>query len=186
MACGASESSDIPDAPLNTSEAVPQTREREASVNPKQMLALLGAAVLAAGSFLDWVTIDSAFGSLGVKGMEGDGKLTLAAGGLSLVLFVLKSRGAAILGSLVAAAGGAVAIYNFSNVQRKLDDISSEFARATVGIGIYVCIAGAALALIGGLAWADEQSPKRGATRAGGVPLRSGSPLPPPPPPPSV
>ena len=45
-------------------------------LNPKQLVAVIGAVMVVIGSFLDWVRVTTGFGDIGVGGMEGDGKLT--------------------------------------------------------------------------------------------------------------
>jgi hypothetical protein len=155
-------------------------------MNPKQLVAIGGAALLILGSFLEWGSVDTVFGSIGVNGMEGDGKLTLVAGGIALLLFAaVKHRNAAIVGSIFAGIGGAIALYDFGNISSKVSDVSEAsngLARASVGVGLYLCLVGAAVAVVAGIMWAVDLG-KQPAASVRPV-STTGSPLPPPPPPP--
>lgn len=165
-------------------------------MNPKQLGAVAGASLLIVGSLLDWVTVQTVFGSIGVGGMDGDGPITLIVGIIALGLFLaVKKRAAAITASVFCAIGGAVAVYDFINVKDEASNVSNEFARASVGIGLYVCIIGAGLGLVAGILWSNDLKASEAASvptttvappfsaAPPAPPAPSGSPLPPPPPP---
>lgn len=115
-------------------------------MNQTRTVSLVGAALLALGSLLDWATVKTIFGEIGVAGTEGDGVLTLVAAGLALVLFLASKPKA---GAVVALLGTAVAIYDFANLTSTFAG-SSDGASASVGIGLYLCVIGGAAASIAG------------------------------------
>ncbi len=112
--------------------------------------ALVGAAVALAGSFLPWVSVISAFGSIDVGGFDaGDGKITagaaLAAGLLGYLGLTTRDNRQVLAALVAALVGLGVAIYDFVNVGSKVSSVNSEYARASVGYGLYACLAGFAI-----------------------------------------
>ena len=107
-------------------------------------IGLAGAAVAVIGAFLPWVSVASAFGSLGVNGIEGDGKITagLAAVGGALLWsgWAKRKLGSVIATIVVAAIAGAVTLYDWTKMSGKVRDLndSSDFVRASIGLGFYV------------------------------------------------
>jgi len=124
-----------------------------------QMVAALGALAIVIGSFMDWAKVQTILGSLSVSGFDaGDGKLTAAIGGVALLLFVFAAnRSKAIVAAILGAAAFGIGLYDYNNLTKKLGDVNdSDFARASVGIGLYLVIGGGALAFGAGLAWRKE------------------------------
>ena len=126
-------------------------------LNPKQLVAVIGAVMVVIGSFLDWVTVTTGFGDIGVGGMEGDGKLTVAFGGLALLallaLLLKPTSGGATLALILLLIAGVVLAIGYSNVSDSVNSVESDIARASVGIGLYVGVVGAVLGVIGSIAW---------------------------------
>ena len=119
------------------------------------VLATIGGGAVALGSLLPWATFTAPFiGQLEVAGTQGDGKATLALGAAIGVLGVLELTGRGIsrvwwvvLGC--AALALVVGVYDMATVSDAVSETNaSEFVVAQVGVGLYVVIAGALLALI--------------------------------------
>lgn len=150
----------------------PGSSRRKALKDEVRPWVIASAAAIALGSLMPWASVTTAFGSISVAGTEGDGVLTLAAGIIAAVLGALRKRfGLLIVLVLTVAIAG----YDVINVSRQVDEVSTEFARASVGWGLWLVlaasIAGLILALTGGKA-------------AVGTPSPFALPPPPPPPPP--
>jgi hypothetical protein len=176
------------------------------------ILAIVGGALAAIGSFLTWIKVTIDFTELGqfisqqtgqplppgvlpanqtqsFAGTSGsDGKITLIAGVVAIVagvvLIAAKSRSARRAAAVLGAIGGLVAlalgVYDATRVDtekdKALDQAQAQFAQlpelrsvidravdAKLGIGIYVVIAGGALALIGGGIGASSPGGAQGA-----------------------
>ena len=118
---------------------------------------LVGGVVIVVGSFLPWITATSVFGSLSRNALDGDGRLTLAAGViLALIGAVEVSSGtsrrpAKILGWVMVIVVGLVFAVDFSDLQERLDLVSSELigASASIGPGLWLLAVGALIAVIG-------------------------------------
>lgn len=116
------------------------------------ILSLVGALAVVIGSFLPWATVTSGFGSIGVAGTEGDGVITLVAGAVIGILAALelgqssKTRVATMIASLICLGIG---LFEIANVSDAIGGVSSEFARASVGIGLFAVAGGAGLAIFG-------------------------------------
>lgn len=104
-----------------------------------------GAAALTIGSFLPWATVTSVFGSISVAGTEGDGIMTLICGVIAVIGFALQRP---LLAIIPAAIGLAIGVIDLTNVSRNLGDIDAEIARASVGIGLWILVAGAVVAVV--------------------------------------
>jgi hypothetical protein len=128
----------------------------------------VGAGLLAVGSFLPWVSVRTIFGTISANGIDGDGKITLAAGALAVLLIATctgeRNRAGLIVGALASAAGTAVAVYDLVNVSSKAADLNNEYAHASAGWGLYVCAIGGAAGFIGAMI---TQSDLRALTRYG-------------------
>jgi hypothetical protein len=104
--------------------------------------ALLGLV----GVFLDWVSVDTAFGSIGRKGIDtDDGKLALAAVliGLVAALFatMFRSRGWFLVVGVMGAVALGIAIYDGRDVSHRVANANEEaqgFVQANVGAGLWV------------------------------------------------
>jgi hypothetical protein len=137
----------------------PVTSQRQAitkKVKPVgPILGLVGGGLVLLGSFMPWATIASGFGSAGVAGTEGDGKITLFLALLLVILGVLSltsGRRLAVLQVLISVLAGIIAVIDLSNVSGRVADISSSFVHASVGTGLYLVLAGAIAAAVGGFA----------------------------------
>jgi hypothetical protein len=144
------------------------------------ILAIVGGALLAIGSFLAWASVSGGGTSVTAKGTDGsDGYITLVAGIVVIACGVLLMRvgkkAIAVLAILAALVGGGVGLYDaFTAKDRVLDDAAEELATqfgatasevrvlldqaidaGQIGIslsfGLYMVIAGGALGLVGGI-----------------------------------
>lgn len=118
-------------------------------------VAVLGGILMAIGSVGPWVT--TVFAS--VSGTHGDGKLTLVAAVAAIAFAVLMGtrKGgivSAVMTMLAALAGGFVGVSDLQSVNDKLQRFDGV---ATIGWGLYVVIAGAALVAIGVLMTAGKK-----------------------------
>jgi hypothetical protein len=113
------------------------------------ILELVGGAVLLAGSALAWASLTTVFGTASVPGTESDGLIAMAVGGLICLLAILElgspydTRTAAMFAAI---AVGVLGVYEWVSIRERVLEVSSEFARASVGVGLYAVIAGACLA----------------------------------------
>jgi hypothetical protein len=179
------------------------------------ILAILGGALLAVGSFLTWAEVSGGGTSVTAKGIDGsDGYITLVAGIVAIVAGLAMTRqGArllAILAVLAGLIGGAVGLYDALTAQDSVLDTAAEEIAPTLGasvdevrslldqavdageisisisIGLYLVIGGGVLAFVGGLL------AMRGRERAGAgtgesfTPPDTPSPAMPPPMPPTA
>ena len=122
------------------------------SLMARQLIGVAGFALLAIGSLLPWASIQTVFGNVGVAGTNGDGKLTIGlalVGGLGLLL--ASSRGWRVVSLIAALAAAAVVAYDWANLSSKASAVSNEYATATVGVGLYVCLIGALAAVVGSI-----------------------------------
>jgi hypothetical protein len=99
-----------------------------------------------------WITLTSAFGTFNLSGTEGDGKIT-AGIGVCAALFALLGltkarRGFVINGLGLAVVGAAMAVYEWRNVSAKMDAAAGTAFHASVGIGLWVMLAGFAVAVV--------------------------------------
>ncbi len=144
------------------------------------ILAIVGGALLAIGSFLAWAEVSGGGTSVTAKGIDGsDGYITLGAGVVALIVGVLMLRQAkkvlAILAIVAGLIGSGVAVYDALTAKDSVLDSAAEELAPTVGvppeqvrvlldqaidagqlsialsIGIYVVIAGGVLAFVGGI-----------------------------------
>lgn len=145
------------------------------------ILAIVGGALLAIGSFLAWAEVSGGGTSVTASGIDGtDGWITLVAGLVVLAVGVTflrggAKRGLAILAIVFAIIGGGVGLYDALTAKdRVLDDAAEELAgqfggtteevRAlldqaidagelgiSLSIGLYMVIAGGALGIVGGV-----------------------------------
>ena len=108
-------------------------------------LLIVAGALFAIGSFLDWATL----GPIGATGMDGgDGWFTLIAGAVLLVVGLLAFQGSSTqipswVGWVAWAVGTIIAVINL------FDIMGEELADLSIGIGMYLILAGAVLGLVG-------------------------------------
>ena len=166
------------------------------------ILAIVGGALLAIGSFLAWAEVSGGGTSVTAKGVDGsDGYITLAAGLIAIVLGIVMSRGTkkvlAILVILAGIVGGGIGLYDALTAKDSVLDAaaeelapsfgaSAEQVRAvldqaidagqlsvSISIGLYVVIAGGVVALVGGILGL------RGSAGERAVAAQTGAPAPP-------
>ncbi len=138
-------------------------------------VAVVGGALLVAGSFLTWVTLSGGGEKVSATGVDGsDGWITFGAGlvlvAAGLIAMRAGRRALAILAILAALAGGGVGVYDALTVRDQIaadvaeqSGITTEQARTfidqaidagefdlSVGAGIFLVIGGGAIGLIGG------------------------------------
>lgn len=145
------------------------------------ILAIVGGALLAVGSFLAWAEVGGGGTSVTAKGIDGsDGYLTLAAGLVALLVGIVMMWGTkrvlAVLVILAGVVGGGIGLYDALTAKDSVLDAaakelapsfgaSTEQVRAaldqaidagqisvSISIGLYAVIAGGILALVGGIA----------------------------------
>jgi hypothetical protein len=116
-----------------------------------RVLVIVGSALLIIGSFMPWGVMRSVFGTMTVNGMEGDGLIIAGIGMIILLIAVLRdgtpgrlySNGAFIL-SLIAGIVSVLAIGRVSGIAAE-----SEYATISTGAGLYACLLGATIAVVG-------------------------------------
>lgn len=146
-------------------------RRAVGSLNITAVVILLGGILYAMGSFLPWVTASSAFGSASKSGMEGgDGLLTVFFGVVLALLGLTRVQRPGLPGNrltmvILGALAVGVAVFEGSNIQSKLEDISSAYVVASVGVGIYVMGVGGALVILASL-FGEPKSSRAGAAAA--------------------
>jgi hypothetical protein len=154
-----------------------QAESRRTPIGP--VLAVVGGALLVVGSFLAWAKVSGGGVSVSAKGIDGsDGWVTVIAGAVALAVGIAAMRGPrralAILAILAGLAGGGLGVYDAltakdsvldaaaeeiapgfgatpEEVRGLLDDaIDAGQLEISLSIGLYIVIAGGALALVGG------------------------------------
>ena len=125
----------------------------------KQLGAVAGGALLVIGSLMTWISVDlgvQAFSSTGTETTEG--KLTLAAGVVLVILGLLLARGLIVgravnyLAAATAVFGAVVLLFEYLDVRDRVAEAEGTIATAAVGAGVWVAALGALLAL-GATAW---------------------------------
>jgi Protein of unknown function (DUF2510) len=141
------------------------------------LVVLAGSLVLAIGSVLAWAKVEAGIFSRSIAGTDGDGKITIAIAalvGVAALVGMLRtpvSGGAVIVALVGGIAAGGVAVYDIVNVNDKIHEVSAttSLVTASVGIGLYVCAAGAAMIVVGALMVSSAERAAEapfGATRA--------------------
>jgi hypothetical protein len=136
---------------------------------------LVGGLLLVGGSLAPWAQMSVLALERSVGGLDGDGKLTIVAGVLIVVLVLTAvatkaAKGSAIAIALLALVAGAIAIYDTVDVNDKAHQAEalSPLVSATVGWGLYVVMTGAGIALVGALVFATAAT---SATISGAPPV---------------
>jgi hypothetical protein len=112
---------------------------------------IVGGAMLAAGSFLPWITASTGFGSVSRGGMEGgDGVVILIAGGVTVLGGVAGLMGSTgwVVAAIAAVIGGLIGFVDFQDIQERISGIGDSVI-GEVGIGLWLILAGAVVALVG-------------------------------------
>lgn len=125
-------------------------------IGPAMMVVGGGAAV--AGSFLAWITVKAMGQEQTIAGFQGDGKITVAAAGIAVVLGLIALAGKGvpkaslmIVGVLAGLAAAGVAGYDYMQMRKAADTVEKLGGSYTPGIGIYLVMAGGAIAALGAL-----------------------------------
>jgi hypothetical protein len=102
-----------------------------------------GAALGAIGSLLPWAEVNTVFGSADLAGTDGDGVLTLFGSLIYAAAFYFaRQRWHIWAALLVAFAVLGTAMYDAIHIREVATDVSTEFATASVGIGLWLVIVG--------------------------------------------
>lgn len=117
------------------------------------ILIILMGLIIIVGSALPWATVQSVLGSINKSGMDGDGKLTIAAGGIAIlggILLVLNEGPLAgiIITGLASGAALTISIIDLNNVLSKTSSLTSQYVMGSVGTGIYIVLVGGVLSLL--------------------------------------
>jgi len=156
--------SDAPDSEVPDSDApdpeVPATDVVGPVASSRPLAAwvvvFVGAALLVVGALLPWGEATSPTASFSSDGIDGNGAITfIAAVVLVLVVLVVqRPRTAAWLVVATAVVAGAIGVrdaVDLSDKAARLVDQGPAGVTANVGIGVWVTIGGAVLALVGGI-----------------------------------
>jgi hypothetical protein len=114
-------------------------------------LTIGGGALVIIGALLPWVTLTHVFGSASFAGMDGDGKfaliagIALIAGGWHQARSERFIRWPGVVAILTAGFAAVELMWIGYNVAAE----SSDYARASIGVGLYVFALGAAAAVTG-------------------------------------
>ena len=119
-------------------------------------MVFVGAALLVVGALLPWAEATSKTASFSSDGIDGNGAITLVAAVVLVLLFVVVQRTttAAWLVIATAVVAGAIGVrdaVDLSDKAARLVDQGPPGVSANVGIGVWVTIAGAVIALVGGI-----------------------------------
>lgn len=174
------------------------------------IVAIVGGALLAVGSFLPWAEVSGSGASVTAKGLDGsDGYITLAAGLVAVVvgLVMLRAtrRAVAVLAILAGLVGGGLAVYDAVTAKDSVLDaaaedlapsfgVSADQVRAaldqaidagqlgvSISIGLYVVMAGGLVAIVGGvLGLRQTESEPAPVTQAESQAATDAPPMPPP------
>ena len=126
--------------------------------------AIAGGALMLVGSFLPWITITTIFGTLSRSGVDGNGDglfsagLGILAAAIGVALLRNESRAGSLALVVLGALGGLLVYVDATDIQGRLGDLGSDAALGSVGIGLWVVGAGAALVAVMGI---EGVRPKR-------------------------
>lgn len=156
------------------------------------IVAIVGGALLALGSFLPWAEVSGSGASVTANGLDGsDGYITLAAGLIAVVggLVMLRPtrRAVAVVAIFAGLLGGGLALYDALTAKDSVLDaaadqlaptfgVSTDQVRAaldqavdsgqlgvSIGVGLYVTMAGGLAAIVGGVLGLRETADERAA-----------------------
>lgn len=145
-----------PELPVTSPPPPPPPGGRSKSITAPwsigRRVALAGAAVGVIGSLLPWATMQALLANFSVDGLHGDGQLTIVLFGVAGVILLISAHRATTavvlaLGSIATLIAG----YDIVNISNFASQTNSESALIQVspGIGIYLCVLGGALSVIG-------------------------------------
>lgn len=157
-ACGAPASATPGPMPVNAGPSAQPSVDRPWLGG--QILAAIGAAMLAIGPLLPWAEL-GAISANGLRKTDGEAAGLIVLGIVAVVTIIVsivqRKRGPAwavvVLGLL---AGGWSLVY-YNTISDQLAEVNEQMPEemqgmASIGSGLYVCFVGAALLLLGGLA----------------------------------
>ena len=138
---------------------------------------VVGGAMMAIGAFLPWATASTGFGSLSVSGMEGDGIFLLVTGGIAVAAALMSAYSTGPWWAVVAVVSVIGAVTCFIDLQNVHGAFDYRNVVVQVGVGLWVCLAGSVVGLLGSLAigwlrWssAEPSAPASSASHASSVP----------------
>lgn len=115
-----------------------------------------GGGLIALGSFLPWITVSTAFGTISRSGLDGgDGAVTLVCGtaigviGGYIVSGRSLTRGTRIVLWIALVVAAVVWGLDFVDIRDRVASVDSEFALGGVGSGMWVMAVGGVVALVG-------------------------------------
>jgi hypothetical protein len=116
---------------------------------------IVGGGLIAAGSFLPWISAATVFGTITQSGMDGDGMFTFAAGvAMGIVGGLLLSGNRTSRFAIVVVWSAIVLttlvwIVDFQDIRNKIELVDSAFASGSVGYGIWLIAVGAVVSVAG-------------------------------------
>lgn len=127
---------------------------------PPVVLAVIGMGVVILGSLLPWATLSVGPFSRTVAGTDADGVLTLPIAVVGLLVFVVRRQSGIttlLTGLLTGVPVGGIALYDIINVSNMATDLTTHKVRSlsasvSVGVGLWLCLAGAILTIAASVA----------------------------------
>lgn len=108
---------------------------------------VVGGILVAVGSLLPWATATTGFGSISIAGTDGDGKITLVLGAVAALVGFLSiettSQGLRVTAFIAGALAGLAGAMDYSSLDKRLNEASSDAIRASIGPGLYLVLVGA-------------------------------------------
>ena len=119
---------------------------------------IASGATLLVGAVLPWLEATTIFGNITRSGVSYGPDALMTAGigaalcvvGIFLVTGHTIPRSIQMLAIVAAAAALAIVVYDFERLKDRADSVVSDVAQASVGIGLWVSLAGAVTGIIGG------------------------------------
>jgi hypothetical protein len=120
------------------------------------VVVFVGAVLLVVGALLPWGEATSPTASFSSDGIDGNGAITLIAAVVLVIVFLVVQRASTAAWLVIATAvvAGAIGVRDASDLSDKasrLVDQGPPGVTAEVGVGVWVTIAGAVIALVGGI-----------------------------------
>jgi hypothetical protein len=111
-------------------------------------IALAASGLVVLGAFGPWASMMSVFGRLDVSGFDGgDGKITALIGASLVILFWVRTTATIrVVRAVMAACVAVVGLIDLGNINHVIDASSSEYARVSVGWGLWGTLLGSAVA----------------------------------------
>jgi hypothetical protein len=140
-------------------------------------LVIGGGALVVIGALLPWVTLTHVFGSASFGGMDGDGGFALIAGVALVVGGWHQTRSERFIRwpGVVAILTAGFAAVELMWIGYNVAAESNEYARASIGVGLYIFALGAAAAVAGAFK-SRNAKPELGDVTVSGPTVDRGSP----------